>query len=140
MHRKRKGLQSYFSRPLRHSVRCKWHILLRLLFRYVQHAPSPTCFASGRCFAPRHGQAVTLHKAQYFGRFTPPSSIPPCDLYGLKTSENGSFCYVYTPYSFLIFITDATDGEFRKKLDVRLLPPLSLNQYKFLSSNFSIFQ
>jgi hypothetical protein len=23
---------------------------------------------AGGCFAPRHGQAVTLHKAQYFGR------------------------------------------------------------------------
>ena len=34
------------------------------------------CLPAGGCFAPRHGQAVTLHKAQYLGRFTPPASIP----------------------------------------------------------------
>jgi hypothetical protein len=31
---------------------------------------------AGGGFAPRHGQAVTLRKAQSLGRFTPPSSCP----------------------------------------------------------------
>jgi len=54
---------------------------------WQQWANMPLCLPAGGCFAPSHGQAVTLHKAQYWSP-VPTSITRRLHAYGIGWTES----------------------------------------------------